>query len=105
MEKIHENACLHVNYMKAKTCTFSFNFSILVPTFTPHYIIMVLKDIVSPVPPPLQLYSLLSFVAPRVFPLAKQDKFVAEFSDVKGQARPTNSSSITEEDPLSLSAQ
>ena len=33
----------------------------------------------------LQLYSLLSFVAPRVFQIAKLDTFVEKFSDIRGR--------------------
>ncbi len=33
---------------------------------------------------PMQLYSLLSFVASNLFPLTKVDHFLSSFSDLKG---------------------
>lgn len=33
---------------------------------------------------PWQLYSLLSFVAPKIFPFPRLEKFLAAFEDVKG---------------------
>ncbi len=33
---------------------------------------------------PVQLYSLLSFVAPNLFPLTKMEHFLTSFSDLKG---------------------